>query len=137
MADIIITATNVVATGANTIADCTAGGALLAGEVVYLESASNTVKLADCNSGTAEARSVYGIALNGAAVNQPVKVLRGGSTLTLGGTLTPGVAYYLSPNPGKVCPVADIVTGCYPTVLGIATSATAFKFAPIEAGVAL
>lgn len=136
MADITITAANVAASGATVVADCTAGATITAGQVVYLESSSNTVKLADSDSATAEVRSPYGIALNGAASGQPVKVLREG-LITIGATLTAGLAYYLSKTAGGICPVADIASGGYATVLGIATSTTVLKVQILESGVAV
>ena len=51
--------------------------------------------------------------------------------------MTAGVAYYLSDTPGGICPVADLASGEYPTVLGIATSTTVLAFDPQAAGVAL
>lgn len=136
MADITITAASVVASGGNVIADCTAGATITAGQVVYLESSSNTIKLADADSGTAEVRSPYGIALNGGASGQPVKVLRSG-LVTIGATLTAGLAYYLSKTAGGICPVADIASGGYATVLGIATSTSVLKVNITESGVAV
>lgn len=137
MADLTITAASVLATGAGAVAHCTAGATITAGQVVYLESATNTVKLADANSGTAEARSPYGIALNGGASGQPIAVARPGSSITIGAALTAGDRYYLSATAGGIAPHADVTTGWYPTVLGIATSTTVLKFDPIESGVAV
>ncbi|MEN9932351.1 MAG: Rhizobium phage 16-3 [Pseudomonadota bacterium] len=136
MADITITSSSVAAAGATDVADCTAGATITAGQVVYLESSSNTVKLADADSATAEVRSPYGIALNGGASGQPIKVLRRGS-VTIGATLTAGLAYYLSKTAGGICPVADIASGGYATVLGIATSTSVLKVQILESGVAV
>lgn len=136
MADLTITAASVAASGATVIADCTAGATITAGQVVYLESSSNTVKLADSDSATPEVRSPYGIALNGGAAGQPIKVLREG-LITIGATLTAGLAYYLSKTAGGICLVADIASGGYATVLGIATSTTVLKVQILESGVAV
>jgi hypothetical protein len=136
MADISITGTSTVAGSGARIVEGTAGAALTGGQVVYLDSATNTYKLADCNSATAAVRSPAGIALHSAASGQPIAVQTAGS-LTLGGTLTAGVVYYLSGTPGGVRPVADNTTGDYPVALGIATSTTVLKMGILEAGVAL
>lgn len=136
MSDLSITAANVIAgAGARTV-DGTAGATITAGQVVYLDSAAGTYKLADCDSATAAVRSPAGIALHGAASGQPLEVLTKGP-VTIGATMTAGVAYYLSPNAGGICPVADVLTGDYATIIGIATSTTVLDVLIHESGVAL
>lgn len=136
MADIVITATSVVAgSGAETV-QRVAGETIIAGQPVYRAAATGLAMKADSNSASAEARIPEGIALNGGAVNQPILVQKGGS-LTIGATLTAGVVYYLSDTPGGICPVADVGSGEYPCVIGIATSATVLKLGIQAAGVAL
>lgn len=136
MADLTITAANVVSGSGARVAHGTAGATLTAGQVVYLDTATSTYKLADNNSATAAVRSPSGIALNAAASGQPVAVHQSGP-ITIGATVTGGVAYYLSDTPGGICPVADLATGEYPTVLGIATSASVLKIAILESEFAL
>ncbi len=136
MADLSITAANVVAGGSSVTTDGTAGAAITAGQVVYRDATTGRYLLADNNSGTAAARSPAGIALNGAATGQPVEVLTRGA-VTIGATLTPGVAYYLSATAGGICPVADLTTGHYPTIMGIATSASVLDVLIHESRVAL
>lgn len=123
MADLTITAANVVAGENSTQKQRSAGETITAGKAVYLSSATKKYMLADSNSGTAEARKATGIALNGASLNQPITVHEFGD-LTLGATLTPGTAYYLSDTPGGICPLADVGSGEYVCQLGIAKSAT-------------
>jgi hypothetical protein len=136
MADIVITAANVVAgSGASTFQRA-AGETITAGQAVYTAAATGLVMKADSNSANAEARVPVGIALNGGAINQPIVVQTGGS-LTIGGTLTAGVVYYQSDTPGGICPVADVGSGEYPCVIGIATSASVLKLGIQAAGVAL
>lgn len=135
MVDLVITATSVVAGGNAKDITHPAGATITAGQVVYRDSAG-VLQLADCDSATAAARSPLGIALNGAATGQPVKVLKSGN-VTIGATVTQGVAYYLSPTAGGICPVADILSGDYPVILGFATSASVINVNIVEAGVAL
>lgn len=135
MADIAITAANVLTRGGSTLADGTAGAVVTAGQAVYLDS-DGTWKLADNDTATVAARSPGGFALNGAAVGQPLKVHKSGP-ITIGGTLVAGTAYYLSSTPGGICPVADLGTGDYPTIVGIATSTTVLNVKFHESGVAL
>jgi hypothetical protein len=136
MADLTITAASVLpGTGAK-IVEGTAGASVTAGQVVYLDSSANSYKLADCNSATAAVRSPAGIALHAASTGQPLAVATAGA-VTIGATLTAGVAYYLSGTPGGIRPVADNTTGDYPVILGIATSTTVLNVKIQEAGVAL
>lgn len=136
MADLSITAASVAPAGDVTIFSGIAGAAITAGQMLYLDSSTGTLKLADANSGTAAARSPCGMALNGAASGQTVGVARRGN-VTAGATLTAGVGYYLSATPGGICPVADLSTGAYPTFLGFATSTTVLALNIIESGVSL
>lgn len=136
MADLSITAANV-APGSNaSLAYGTAGATITAGQVVYFDESDSNYKLADCDSATAAVRSPAGIAMNGASDGQPVTICKSGN-VTIGAAVTAGVAYYLSATAGGIAPVADLTTGDYPVVLGIATSATILKVQILEAGVAL
>lgn len=136
MADLAITVANVRSLGGSKTANGTAGVALTAGQQLYYDAASGTWKLADCDSATAAARSPKGIALHAASANQPIRVHRQGP-IVIGATLTPGVVYYLSGTAGGICPVADLTTGDYPTIIGIAKSSTVLDVLFHEAGVAL
>lgn len=122
MADLSITAANVVAGEGAVTERGVAAVAITAGQVVY-KNALGKYDLADTDSATAIIRKPYGIALNGAAAGQPIVVLRSGP-ITIGATVTKGVAYYMSGNPGGICAVADVAAGDYTAILGIATSAT-------------
>lgn len=136
MADLSITAANVLAGAGAAVSRGVAGATVTAGQSVYLDTADGKWKLADNNSATAAARAPGGIALNGASNGQPLAVLTSGP-ITIGATLTAGVAYYLSDTPGGICPVADLATGEYPSVIGIATSTTVLKVEINSSGVAL
>ena len=135
MADLIITAANVVKATGSSIQQGTAGAAVTAGQPVYLDSAT-TYKLSDANSATAAARVVDGIALHASLTGQPLQILNGGP-LTRGAVLTAGVAYYLSNNAGGICLVADLTAGSYHTILGFATSASVLNVKLNAAGVSL
>lgn len=136
MADLIITPTNVVAGSNVKTRQGTAGASVTAGQTVYKDPTDQKYKLADCDSATPAVRRTTGIALHAASNNQPLLVHTEGP-LTIGAALTPGVAYYLSPNPGGICPVADLASGDYPTIIGIATSATVLDVKLHESGVVL
>jgi hypothetical protein len=122
MADISITAANVVSGDGAVKSAGIAGEAIAAGKAVYLSSTTKKWMLADSNSATAEARHSLGIALNGASLNQPVDVQKSGQ-ITLAG-MTANTPYFLSDTPGGICPIADVGAGEYLCQLGIALSAT-------------
>lgn len=121
MTALSITAANVIAgTGAIT-ENGTAGATITAGQVVYQAGATGKYGLADCNSATAEVRVVRGIALNGAADGQPLRILKQGP-ITIGATVVVGSAYYAGGTAGEIIPVGDFSTADYVSQIGIATS---------------
>lgn len=123
MADISITAANVVK-GSNAVVEAgTAGATITAGQVVYKDAADGKYKLADADSATAAAKAPRGIALNGASDGQPLSIIRSGD-VTIGATLTAGTAYYLSPEPGGIAPLADVASGDDVVLIGLAESAS-------------
>ncbi|MBZ9973506.1 hypothetical protein LB517_28150 [Mesorhizobium sp. BR1-1-12] len=122
MTDLSITSTGVLVGANASIEHGFAAAAITAGQVVYKD-ANGKFNLADTDSATAIVRKPRGIALNGAAAGQPLAIITKGD-VTIGGTLTKGVFYYLSGTPGAICPVADVASGDYPAVIGVATSTT-------------
>ncbi len=136
MADLSITAANVLSGSGAKIRNGKAGATITAGQVVYFDPADQRFKLADCDNASATVREAAGIALNGAATGQPLAVQYDGE-IALGTVLTAGVTYYLSPNPGGIAPVADLGSGDYPTVLGLAESTSVLRLSIAAAGAAL
>jgi len=136
MADITITAANVVAGSNVTTEQGTAGETIAAGKAVYKSSTTMKYMLADNNSATAEARTALGIALNTASLNQPLMILKSGD-ITIGATLDPEApAYYLSDTPGGICPVADVGDGEYFCLIGLAKSTSVLAVRIQATGVA-
>lgn len=137
MTDLTITPASVIAGAGAVLENGTAGATITAGQAVYLDTATTgKYQLADCDSATAAARVARGIALNGASAGQPLQIAKSGP-VTIGATLTPGVTYCLSATPGGVAPAADITTGDYPCILGLAASASVLNLDIQSAGVAL
>lgn len=136
MADLVITAASVIAGLGATITHGEAGATITAGQIIFRDPADRLHKLADNNAAGAAVRAPKGIALNGAANGQPLAVHEKGP-ITIGAVLTPGVAYYLSDTPGGICPVADLASGEYPTIIGIAKSASVLDVNIQQSGVAL
>lgn len=126
MADKSITAANVLPSANAVIETVVAGTTITAGQPVYINS-SGLAMLADADgSGT---WGVYGIAIHGASVNQPLRVCREdndftpGFTLSLSGAADDGV-YVLSTTAGGIAPVTDLAAAAYPVVLMVAKSTT-------------
>jgi hypothetical protein len=136
MADLVLTAANVAAGTGARVEHGTAGAAVTAGQVVYADSATNTYKLADNNSGTADARVPAGIALHAAASGQPLAILTAG-LITIGATVAIGTIYVLSATAGGIAPAADLASGNYSSVLGIATTAAMIDVNIDTSGVAV
>ena len=136
MADLTITAASCVPVTGALVEWGTAGATITAGKAIYLAAATNKWGLADSNSATAEVREAKAIALTGSSDGQPIAYMRTGS-LTLGAAMTAGVVYYLSDTPGGICPVADVGSGEYPGVIGIATSTTVLQLGFNYSGVAI
>lgn len=124
MAIVSITATNVtvdLTTGSPPkLENGTAGATITAGQVVYKDS-SNLFQLSDAN-GAAALRVAYGIALNNASANQALQVALAGTTVNIGGTVVAGTIYVLGDTAGSIHPAADLASGWYTSVIGVATT---------------
>jgi hypothetical protein len=137
MADLTITAANVVVPGRATRKRGTAGAAIAAGEVCYLDAADSKWKLADADATFMDGVTEVAMALNSAAANQPIELAAAGR-INAGSAFVAGTSYYLSKNAGKIAPIADITgTGTRVILVGIARSATQIEFRPLFSGVTL
>ncbi len=121
MADLTITAANVVKGSGASVGNGTAGATIKAGEPIYKDSTdSNKLKLADADALATAA--VDGIALHGADSGQPIQYCTKG-LLTMGATVAIGTTYVLSDTAGGISPSGDHnVTGDYTTVIGVGTT---------------
>lgn len=136
MTDLSITAANVVRGSNAKIETGDFGATITAGQPVYRDASDGKYKLSDTDSETAAVREVRGIALNSGSDGQPGTIIRSGD-VTIGATLTAGVAYYLSGNAGGICPIADVAAGDYPVVIGIAKSTTVLNVNIVASGAEL
>lgn len=134
MADLSITAADVIAASDATTENGTAGATITAGQVVSLNTTTGKYVLADADGADGIDRP-RGIALNGASDGQPLKIIKSGD-LTVNAVLTAGVDYYLSPTAGGIAPRADVLTGDIVSSLGIATSTTVLALDIQYSGVA-
>ncbi|RVG73050.1 hypothetical protein CN223_26835 [Sinorhizobium meliloti] len=134
MADLSINSALVVG-GTNSTRDTgTAGEAITAGQSIYLDATTNKWRISD-NNGTGT-RTVHGISLNGASLNQPVSIHKSGD-ITIGATLVAGTDYWLSGTAGGICPRADLVAGMDAIQIGIAKSTTVLSVDIQDPGVTL
>lgn len=133
MAALSITAANVVA-GANAILkQYTAGATITQGQAVYLDSATNTVKLADADA-SAAAADVIGVAMNSALSGQPITVNTDDDDFTPGATLVMATLYGLSATAGGICSTADFANGQYIAFMLMPKSTTKAKLKIVKAG---
>ena len=120
MADLTITASNLVAGTGATIATGVAGEAIAAGDAVYIDTADNN-DLKKCqHDGTALEANAVGIALAAALDTATVSYITEGD-LCFGTLLTIGTVYVVSAAFGLIAVAADPGVGDYLTVLGVAT----------------
>jgi hypothetical protein len=133
MADLVITAANVVADSVSK-QEYTAGATITAGQAVYIDTASdNVVKLAQ-SDGTALEATVKGVALNSASSGQPVLIAVSGD-LDIGATVAIATVYVVSATAGGICPVADLATSDYLSIIGVGTAADNLKINILNSGV--
>lgn len=127
MAELSITPGNVLPGAGAVVEAGIAGGTITAGMAVY-KAADNTIIATDADSATVAARQAIGIALNGASAGQPVDYMKMGGEITIGGTMTAGLTYYLSgATAGAICVLADVGGTEYLSIVGIAKSTTVLK----------
>lgn len=117
-----------------------AGATITAGQSVYLDSTTSTVKLADADASAAAAAAI-GIALHAALAGQPIRVQRTGD-VTIGATaaMTVGTIYVVAATAGGIAPAADAEAAStwYVTPLGVAITAAKLRMpgsGPLVSGV--
>jgi len=113
-----------------------AGATIAPCDVIYLDPADQTLKLADADGGAAgdPIRNFRGIAVNGASAGQDVDYVSADDDFTPGATLIPGTPYFMSMTPGKLCELADLTAGATVTFIGIAKDAVKLRVAPAAGG---
>jgi hypothetical protein len=120
MADLTVTAGSVLFTS-GTKNQGIAGAAITAGQGVYLDAATTTIKLAIATS--AAAADAVGIALHAAGTGQPITYAGNGSVINIGATTAKTTAYMVSGGAaGGVAPQADLISTNKIVYLGYATA---------------
>jgi hypothetical protein len=136
MADLAITAANVVRGTGSKVETGVAGAAIIAGKTVYKDPTDDKYRLADADSTTAAVRATRGIALNDAAANQPLAVHTEGR-LVMGAAVAVGTIYVQSDVAGGIRPSADNASGDFVTIIGVGVSATEIDVRIFASGVAV
>ncbi len=132
MADLVPVVADVIkSTGAVTDTG-TAGMGILAGELLYLESATQTLKLAIASS--AAAAAAVGIALHSSLTNQPVTYIKGGNII-LGCAIAVAETYCVTDVAGDIGLVSDRGANDYMTLLGVGSSITEIELRINRSGV--
>lgn len=132
MADLTQTPGNVKLVAGTAALVGTAGESLTQGQPAY--EASGKWFRCDAND-TAVKANCRVIVLTPAALDEQVVLARAGSEVNLGATLAVGTVYAVSANVGAIAPVADLTTGDYVTILGVAKSTSVLAFDPLVSGV--
>ena len=121
MADLTITATSVQPKARTNGTGVQFGEAVTPGQAVYKSTADSKYYLADCD--VAATAPCSGISLSyagadeyGFMFNQP------GEGLDLGATLVVGEIYVVSDTAGNIMPFADLTTGQFLSIIGIASA---------------
>ena len=132
MADLTITAANVVKSdGAETTAG-TAGETITPGQSVYRHTDE---KLYKAMADTAAHAACVGIALNGAYVNQPLTYIKSGRVnIGAGQTPPPGVFYAVTDTAGGISNIADRGTDDYITVIGYSVGGNVLQIHIVQTG---
>lgn len=110
MAAITITSANVrPANERSTAKTFTASQAITAGQAVHLDTSTNKIQPGDAGSATAP--NIVGIAMSDAAADGDLVYVQDSLLYEVGGTVTQGQFYYLSPVAGGIAPFADLGSG--------------------------
>lgn len=134
--DLSVTAANVSPGTSAKKQVATASATITAGQTIYKDATTGKVAPSDVDSGTAALRTPVGVAINGAGVNQPVQYVYDGD-VNVGATLVVGTIYVASDTLGGIKPAADLNSGDYVTVLGVATTSSNLKMKMNVSGAAV
>ena len=135
MADLTQTSANVKASVTASILTGIAGATIAAGQPLYLDSGSATLKLANASTSAATA-TVVGLATCSAVSGQNVTYVASDTAFTHGlSGVAAGDIVILSNTDGKLTEFANVVTGMYDIILFLITSATQGKLVIVASSV--
>lgn len=139
MADLSITAANVLPSSNANLTIAPAGVAITAGQACYID-ASGNAQLSDSN-GVSPANTITGIALQNVGAGQRVQLAQSDPVFAFGASVASGSRVYLSNTPGGLTITsADLASGSVAIVVGVALgatggSATTMNLSPVVGGV--
>ncbi len=135
MADLTITAANIIPVSGYQFEDGNAGETITRGMAVYKKESDSKWYKAQHDGTVAEA-AAKGIALQDAGANQPLRVQTGGS-LGFGAILSVGQIYCVSATAGGICPYSDVGAADYVTLLGVASTTSNLLLKIFPSGVTI
>lgn len=136
MADFTVTAANVLPSTSARLVQGIAGAAITMGQSVYLDTVTNTYKKADAN-GISPLYVFAGIAVStAAAAGQPIIICTGDPSFQTGFTIAGAgeIIIVSGTTAGGLCYWADVESGWYVTLVGVAISTTKINFSTVAAG---
>ena len=134
MADLSITAANVLQTAGTSVSSGVASTAITRGQYIYTL-ANGTIGLADSN-GTTPSNSITGCSLVDVSTGQTCFYVASDTSFTPGFSAVAGDTIWLSDTPGAATKTyADIASGSTVIALGLMTSSTVMKLSPLVGGV--
>lgn len=125
MANLTITAANVIPTADSIPGFGVAGEAITAGQPIYLRTSDQKWIRGESGDTQAKAESVA-IAITSAVSGGQVGYVSGGS-LSVGAILTVKTLYVLSATTGLICPIADLVATDWVTLIGVPKSTSVLQ----------
>lgn len=133
MADLTITPANVgIVEKAAVTRTVQVAEAVTAGAALYVVAASGKYGLADVT--TSAKQTVAAIALTGGGTDEYIVALFPTSKVDIGATVAVGTIYVLSAA-GAISPAADLTTGDYVSIIGVAITASQINFKPDNTGI--
>ena len=124
MAAFSITAANVLHSTSATVFTGTAGATITQGQPLYLDTVTNTYKLANSLTNS----PVAGIAMVGASANQDMVICSRDPNFAPGFTINTGNFVIVGNVAGQLNPVEDRATGWYVTSLGVGIGGNRINF---------
>ena len=133
MADLVVVPANVKPGSDAVTKRGIAGEPITAGDSIFVAT-DLEIELCEKDQTAADA-ACKGVALNDAALSQPIEYAVSGS-VDMGAILAIGQTYIVGAGPGGIAPEADASVGNFTTVVGIATTANLLKLGILQSGVA-
>lgn len=109
--DLVITAANVAWVSGAAPVVVLAGATFTAGQTGYLDTTTNTYKLADANATAGIINYPSVVAMTAGAASGYMMVCGAGSVINIGATIAKATPYYQSGTPGGIAPLADVASG--------------------------